>query len=101
MSSKCVVIVLTLLLPMPLRAAAQDLSVFSLQAQRCGTSGSAPLCRSALEQSHKLKSWAEGRKLWRCYTALLGAEAVMIAAAFKPSGQPIDPLRELSAHCRQ
>jgi len=103
MSSKRVVITLALLLPMPLRATAQDLSAFSLQAQRCGTSGSAPLCRAALEQSHRLKSWAEGRKLWRCYTALLGAEAVMIAAAFNPASQtkPIDPLRELSALCGQ
>ena len=101
MSTKRVVIALALLLP--LGAAAQDLSAFTLQAQRCGTHGSAPLCRAALEQSHRLKSWAEGRKLWRCYTAVLGAEAVMIAAAFKRSSQndPIHGLRELSTLCAQ
>ncbi len=103
MSSKPVVIALVLLLPLPLGAAAQDLSAFTLQAQRCGTSGAAPFCKAALEQSHRLKSWAEGRKLWRCYTALLGAEAVMIAAAFKRSSQsnPIDGLREVSTVCAQ
>jgi hypothetical protein len=101
MSSMRVAIALALLVPLPLRAAAQDFSAFTLQAQRCGTSGSAPLCRAALEQSHRLKSWAEGRKLWRCYTALLGAEAVMIAAAFQPSTQsePIAGLREVSTIC--
>jgi len=101
MSSKRVVMALALLLPLPLGAAGQDLSAFTLHAQRCATSGSAPLCRAALEQSHRLKNWAEGRKLWRCYTALLGAEAVMIAAAFKRSSQsdPMNGLKEVSSLC--
>ena len=69
-------------------AAAQDLSAFTQQAQRCSASGSAPACRAALEQSHTLKNWAESRKLWRCYTAVLAAEAAMIAASFPDAQQP-------------
>ena len=71
----------------PAPASAQDASAFVAQAQRCRTTKAPGACRLALEQSQRLKDWAEGRKLWRCYTAVLGAEAEMIAASL-PGGLP-------------
>ena len=68
--------------------AAQAWSGLELQRRRCAETGAAALCRLALEQSHGLKNWAEQRKLWRCYTALLGAEAVMLSAALSPGAAP-------------
>ena len=68
-------------------ASAQDLSGFAQQVERCRDTGGAAACRAALDQSHRLKNWAEASKLWRCYTAVLGAEAEMIAAS-STSRQP-------------
>jgi hypothetical protein len=68
----------------PLRAEAQNMAAFVALAQRCRASGDDQTCRAALEQSHKLRTWAEARRLWRCYTGLLGAEAEMIAASRSP-----------------
>jgi len=58
---------------------------------RCAQRGAAHDCRSALDQSHQLKNWAEGIKLWRCYTAVLGAESRMIADSFHPGLQSTLP----------
>jgi hypothetical protein len=70
-------------------------------AQQCRDSGSPSSCRAALEHSHRLKNWAEANKRWRCYTALLGAEAEMIAAAL-PS-RTLEPsqsaLQEMQSAC--
>jgi hypothetical protein len=82
-------------------ASAQDVSAFTQHAQRCRDSGGAAVCRAALEQSHRLKNWAEARKLWRCYTAVLGAEAEMIAASL-PAAQQLEEtsaLQEMRATC--
>lgn len=84
---------------LPVRA--QNMAAFVQQAQRCSASGGAQVCRGALEQSHRLKNWAEARKLWRCYTALLGAEAEMIVAS-RVSGAPPQagaPMLELRQLC--
>lgn len=83
------------------QAAAQDLSAYAQLAQRCRETGAAAHCRVALEQSHRLKTWAEGRKLWSCYTAVLGAEAEMIAASLSSSGSGAtnSPLQEMRAAC--
>lgn len=78
-------LIAVLLLPgLGLRAQAQNMAAFAALAQRCRSSGAASTCRAALEQSHRLRNWAEARKLWRCYSALLGAEAEMIAASRPP-----------------
>ena len=82
-------LIVLLVLLAPMRAQAQDMAAFVDLAQRCRSSGSAQSCRAALEQSHRLRNWAEARKLWRCYSALLGAEAEMIAASRFPR-QPLD-----------
>jgi hypothetical protein len=82
-------------------AAAQDFSAFAQQAQRCSASGSSTACRAALERSHTLKNWAEARKLWRCYTAVLAAEAAMLAASF-PDAQQLEASgawQEMRAMC--
>ncbi|MBM5806502.1 MAG: hypothetical protein FJ056_02205 [Cyanobacteria bacterium M_surface_10_m2_179] len=73
---------LVLLWPHP--ADAQAWSALEAQRQRCAETGSAAVCRAALEQSHVLKRWADNAKLWRCTTALLGAEAVMLSSSFNP-----------------
>ena len=79
---------------------AQELSSFALQAQRCRASGRAGDCRTALEHSQRLKTWSESRKLWRCYTAVLGAEAEMIAASLAmASDQRNSALQEMSTAC--
>jgi hypothetical protein len=72
----------------PLRAEAQNMAAFVALAQRCRDSGEDQTCRAALEQSHRLRNWAEAHKRWRCYTALLGAEAEMIAASRPPRSGP-------------
>ena len=77
-------LVVLLFLLAPLRAQAQTMAAFTDLAQRCRSSGSAQSCRAALEQSHRLRNWAESRRLWRCYSALLAAEAEMIAASRAP-----------------
>jgi hypothetical protein len=92
-----------LLLPLlwPVAGVAQDMAAYGHLAQRCGDSGSPASCRAALEQSHRLKNWAEARKRWRCYTAVLGAEAEMIAAA-QPSrtlGPSLSALHEMQSAC--
>jgi hypothetical protein len=71
-------------------------------AQRCGDSGSPAPCRAALEQSHRLKNWAEARKRWRCYTAVLAAEAEMIAATLPINRERLssDVLQEMRLVCR-
>lgn len=92
---------LALLLAWTNGAQAQNMAAFVLEAQRCRASGGSQVCRAALEQSHKLRNWAEARRLWRCYTALLGAEAEMIAASRTP-GQGDDPaplLRDMRQAC--
>ena len=93
-----------LLLPLlwPVAGVAQDMAAYGHLAQRCGDSGSPASCRAALEQSHRLKNWAEARKRWRCYTAVLAAEAEMIAATLpinreRPSS---DALQEMRLVCR-
>jgi hypothetical protein len=85
----------------PLRAEAQNMAAFVALAQRCRDSGEAQTCRAALEQSHRLRNWAEARKRWRCYTALLGAEAEMITASRPPrSGlDATSALLEMSRIC--
>lgn len=83
-------------------AAAQDRAAFAQQAQRCSELGGEALCRAALDQSHRLKNWAEARKLWRCYSAVLAAEAEMIAASFA-SGQSVAVAtvwQEMATSCR-
>ena len=92
-----------LLLPLlwPAPAAAQHMAPYGQLAQQCRDSGSPSSCRAALEHSHRLKNWAEANKRWRCYTALLGAEAEMIAAAL-PS-RTLEPsqsaLQEMQSAC--
>ncbi len=82
-------------------ASAQDVSAFAQHAQRCREGGGAAACRSAMEQSHRLKNWAEARKLWRCYTAVLGAEAEMIAASLPtaPQAEGTSAWQEMRAMC--
>jgi hypothetical protein len=82
-------------------ASAQDVSAFAQHAQRCREGGGAAACRSAMEQSHRLKNWAEGRKLWRCYTAVLGAEAEMIAASLPtaPQAEGTSAWQEMRTTC--
>jgi len=86
----------------PAAAGAQDFSVYTLQAERCRSSPVLASCRAALEQSHLLKNWAEGRKRWRCYTAVLGAEAEMIAAMLRPetAAPALDAHQEMLRACR-
>lgn len=60
---------------------AQDWAGFEAQSLLCSQTRSAAACRVALDRSHLLKRWAEQRELLRCYTALLGAEARMIAGS--------------------
>lgn len=74
--------------PAPARAGVAEFITFSI---RCAQRGAAHDCRSALDQSHQLKNWAEGLKLWRCYTAVLGAESRMISDSFHPELQPTLP----------
>jgi hypothetical protein len=97
-------LLLMALLPSP--AAAQSWGAFDAQSSRCMRGGSRADCRMALEQSHALKNWAEQRKLWRCYTALLAAEAGMIASALNAPAavdatQPVDVevRRDLQVSC--
>ena len=82
-------------------ASAQDLSGFAQQAERCRDTGGAAACRAALDQSHRLKNWAEASKLWRCYTAVLGAEAEMIAASLPtaPQAEGTSAWQEMRAMC--
>jgi hypothetical protein len=82
-------------------ASAQDVSAFAQHAQRCRDGGSAAACRNAMEQSHRLKNWAEARKLWRCYTAVLGAEAEMLAASLPaaPQVEGTSAWQEMRATC--
>jgi hypothetical protein len=82
-------------------ASAQDVSAFAQHAQRCRDGGSAAACRNAMEQSHRLKNWAEARKLWRCYTAVLGAEAEMLAASLPaaPQAEGTSAWQEMRATC--
>jgi hypothetical protein len=73
-------LVWTMPLVMGLSAAqAQDWAGFEAQSLQCSQTRTASACRAALDRAHLLKSWAEKRQLLRCYTALLGAEAQMIA----------------------
>jgi hypothetical protein len=69
-------------------AAAQDVSAFAQQAQRCREKTGATACRAAFEHSHQLKNWAEACNLRRWYTAVLSAEAEMIQASL-PAAQPL------------
>ncbi|MBM5785141.1 MAG: hypothetical protein FJ076_09995 [Cyanobacteria bacterium K_DeepCast_35m_m1_288] len=82
-------------------ASAHDVSAFAQHAQRCREGGGGAACRSAMEQSHRLKNWAEGRKLWRCYTSVLGAEAEMIAASLPtaPQAEGASAWQEMRAMC--
>jgi hypothetical protein len=92
-----------LVLPLlwPAVGAAQDMAAYGQLAQRCRDSGSPASCRAALEHSHRLKNWAEARKSWRCYTAVLGAEAEMVAATLTAEPQPpsLDALQEMRQLC--
>lgn len=82
-------------------ASAQDVSALVQHAAQCRERGGAAVCRAALEQSHRLKNWAEARKLWRCYTAVLGAEAEMIAASLPtaPQAEGTSAWQEMRAMC--
>jgi hypothetical protein len=82
-------------------ASAQDVSAFTQHAESCRDGGGAAACRSAMEQSHRLKNWAEARKLWRCYTAVLGAEAEMIAASLPtaPQAEGTSAWQEMRTTC--
>lgn len=92
-----------LLLPLlwPAPAAAQHMAAYGQLAQQCRDSGSPASCRAALEHSHRLKNWAEASKRWRCYTAVLGAEAEMVAATLtaKPQTPSLDALQEMRQVC--
>ncbi|MBV2351014.1 hypothetical protein KUL97_04740 [Synechococcus sp. HK05] len=92
-----------LLLPLlwPAPGAAQHMAAYGQLAQQCRDSGSPASCRAALEHSHRLKNWAEASKRWRCYTAVLGAEAEMIAATLTADHQKdsSDALLEMRQVC--
>ena len=75
---------LILLALLPLAASGQPWQAFAAQSSRCRQSGAAQDCRLALQQSHALKAWAENHNLLACYTAILGAEAEMLAASLTP-----------------
>ncbi len=77
------------------------MAAYGQLAQQCRDSGSPASCRAALEHSHRLKNWAEASKRWRCYTAVLGAEAEMIAAALpsRTLEPPQSALQEMQSAC--
>ncbi|MFM8544423.1 MAG: hypothetical protein ACKOAP_05475 [Vulcanococcus sp.] len=88
-------------LGLPLAARGQGLDPLRAQGLRCVQGGNvATSCKPFLETAHRLKNRAEAAKRWRCYSALLGYEAQVIAAAAARSPLPLDAAdAELSAEC--
>ena len=89
------------LLGLPLAARGQGLAPLRAQGLRCVQGADlATSCKPFLETAHRLKNRAEAAKRWRCYSALLGYEAQVIAAAAARSALPLDAAdAELSAEC--
>lgn len=73
----------------PQAVAAQDLGGLRRQAEVCLATPLGPSCQALLDASHQLKQAAEKREQWRCYTALLAVEAVLITNSFA-GGSPMD-----------
>jgi len=96
-----VAIGLLALLSSPLPAKAQGLSALLVQAQRCLHGAQAASgCKPFLDASHRLKNRAEASKSWRCYTALLGYEAQVIASRDLPAASAEEAgYGELAGEC--
>lgn len=83
-------LVLLLLLGLePQAAAAQDFGGLRRQAEACLASRVGSPCQALLDASHQFKQAAEKREQWRCYTALLAVEAVLITNSLG-GGSPLD-----------
>ncbi|MEY3545360.1 MAG: hypothetical protein RLZZ247_1517 [Cyanobacteriota bacterium] len=89
------------LLALPQPAQAQGLSALRAQAQRCLQGAqAASSCKPFLETSHRLKNRAEASKSWRCYTALLGYEAQVMASRALTAAPPEEAgYGELAGEC--
>jgi len=92
------------LLIAPLAAAAADLDLTDLRrrSQACLDGGDRIRCSAALQESHRLKTAAEARRLLRCYTALLGVEALLIADRLRsdtPSTRLASGFEQASQEC--
>lgn len=91
------------LLALPLAARAQTLPGLRMQGLRCLQNTAPSACKPFLETSYRLKKQAEAAKQLRCYTALLGFEAQVIAARGAGAAEPsLEPgFSELTAECVQ
>jgi len=74
-------LLLAALLGLPLPSRAQGLAPLRVHGLRCVQGAHAPAsCKPFLDTTYRLKNRAEAAKRWRCYSALLGYEAQVIAA---------------------
>ena len=101
-------LVLFLLLALPLPARAQQLGGLRAQGLRCLQSADGSGCKPFLQISHRLKTQAESANQLRCYTALLGYEAQVLAARSAGGSDAgaaslaLDPgFTELQAECER
>lgn len=85
-------------------AAVQGQTLNSLQqtARRCFQGSDRPSCRSAMELSVQLREQADSKNALRCYTALLGVEAMLNLSLFGDRDQARDEqaLLQSSQECQ-
>ena len=98
----------TIMLALSLPARAQQLAGLRAQGLRCLQSVDGVGCKAFLQTSHRLKNQAESAKQLRCYTALLGYEAQVLAARSAGGSDAgvaalaLDPgFTELQAECER
>lgn len=90
------------LLGSPLAARAQGLVALRSQGWACVQGGPGAACKPFLDATNRLKKRAEADKQLRCYTALLGYEAQVMALPVGSAADPAaldGPYGELSAEC--
>lgn len=97
-----------MVLALSLPARAQQLVGLRAQGLRCLQSVEGVGCKAFLQTSHRLKNQAESAKQLRCYTALLGYEAQVLAARSAGGSDAgaaalaLDPgFTELQAECER
>lgn len=90
------------LLGLSLPAMAQGLLALRSQGWACVQGGPGAACKPFLDATNRLKKRAEAGKQLRCYTALLGFEAQVMALPVGSGADPAvldGPYGELSAEC--
>jgi hypothetical protein len=89
-------------LGLPLAAAAQGITTLRGQGLACVRGGPGTACKPFLDSTNRLKKQAEAAKQLRCYTALLGFEARVMALPPEAAADPavLDAASdELRAEC--